>query len=74
MRDMLELHASDGNMAWYRIAKRNALRALTNAQDGDGLYLKTWTGKPSITVGSPPGSLQLDAAAISVFAWLAAIP
>jgi len=74
MRDMLVLHASDGNTAWYRIAKRNALRALSNANDGNGLFLKTWDGKPSTAVGSPPGSLQLEAATISVFAWLAAIP
>jgi Glycosyl hydrolase family 76 len=74
VQDMLELYARDGNIAWYRIAKENALRALTNAHEGDGLYLKTWDGQPSTTVGSPPGSLQLDAATISVFAWLAAVP
>ncbi len=74
LHDMLEFHASDGNVVWYQIAKENALRALTNAHDGNGLYLKTWEGKPSTTVGSPPGSLQLEAATVSVFAWLAAIP
>ncbi len=74
LQDMLELYASDGNIVWYRIAKRNALLALTNANDGNGLYLRTWDGKPSTTVASPPGSLQLDAATISVFAWLATVP
>ena len=74
LHDMLELYAMDGNQQWYRIAKENAERAYTDARDSNGLYLKTWTGRSSETVGSPPGSLQLQAATVNVFAWLAAIP
>ena len=74
LQDMLDFYASSGNPTWYQIAKSNALRALANAQSGNGLYLKTWAGKPSTAVASPPGSLQLDAATISVFAWMAAVP
>ncbi len=74
LQDMLDFYTSNGNPEWYQIAKSNALRALANAPDGNGLYLKTWAGRSSTTVASPPGSLQLDAATISVFAWLAAVP
>lgn len=73
LHDMLELHAMAGGSEWYRIAKENAQRAYANARDGDGLFLKTWTGRSSGTVGSPPGSLQLQAATVNVFAWMAAI-
>lgn len=74
LHDMLELSAKDGNSRWYRIAKENAQRAYSNARDSDGLFLKTWTGRSSGTVGAPPGSLQLQAATVNVFAWMAAVP
>ncbi len=73
LHDLLEFHAMDGGSRWYRIAKQNAQRAFANARDSDGLFLKTWTGRSSGTVGSPPGSLQLQAATVNVFAWMAAV-
>jgi hypothetical protein len=73
LHDMLDFHEMVGSPRWYRIAKENAQRAYANARDSDGLYLKTWTGRSSGTVGSPPGSLQLQAATINAFAWMAAI-
>jgi hypothetical protein len=74
LRDMLELYARDGDISWYRLAKRNARRALRRSRDKHGFYLRTWDGRPAATAGERPGALQLHGATISVFAWLAATP
>jgi glycosyl hydrolase family 76 len=73
VHDLLELYAQDGRHEWYRIAKENAQRAYANARERNDLFLRAWTGQSSDTVGSPPGSIQLQAATVNVFAWMAAI-
>ena len=67
---MLDVYARDHNPRWYTLAVDNAQRALTGAQNGQGLFLKAWDG--SRAPDAPTDSLKIDAATVSVFAWLAA--
>jgi len=67
---MLDLYAHDHDPRWYSLALGNARRALANAQNGAGLFLKAWDG--SRAPDAPADSLKIDAATLSVFAWLAA--
>jgi hypothetical protein len=74
IRDMLEYYARTRDVTWYRLAKRNAKRALRRSRVNHGLYLRTWDGKPSFAAEVRRGSLQLHAATTSIFAWMAATP
>jgi hypothetical protein len=74
VRAMLELYRFDHNPRWYQIAAAAADRALANARDSNGLFLLTWDGRPTQSIGTPPGMLQTHAATTSVLAWLAATP
>ena len=67
---MLDVYGQDHNPRWYNLAVANAQRALTNAQNKQGLFLKAWDG--SRAPDAPTDSLKIDAATVSVFAWLAA--
>jgi hypothetical protein len=67
---MLDVYAQDHNQRWYSLAVANAQRALANAQNKQGLFLKAWDG--SRAPDAPTDSLKIDAATVSVFAWLAA--
>jgi uncharacterized protein YyaL (SSP411 family) len=67
---MLDVYAQDHNPRWYNLALANAQRALANAQNKQGLFLKAWNG--SRAPDAPTDSLKIDAATVSVFAWLAA--
>jgi hypothetical protein len=67
---MLNLYARDHDARWYSLAYDNAQRALANAQNSAGLFLKAWDG--SRAPDAPTDSLKIDAATLSVFAWLAA--
>jgi len=67
---MLNLYAQDHDPRWYSLAAANAQRALANAQNKQGLFLKAWDG--SRAPDAPTDSLKIDAATVSVFAWLAA--
>lgn len=69
---MLDVYAQDHNPRWYSLAVANAQRALANAQSKQGLFLKAWDG--SRAPDAPTDSLKIDAATVSVFAWLAAAP
>jgi Glycosyl hydrolase family 76 len=67
---MLDVYAQDHNPRWYDLALNNAQRALANAQNKQGLFLKAWDGTRA--PDAPPDALKIDAATVSVFAWLAA--
>lgn len=67
---MLDVYAQDHNPRWYTLALANAQRALASAQNKQGLFLKAWDG--SRAPDAPTDSLKIDAATLSVFAWLAA--
>jgi Glycosyl hydrolase family 76 len=67
---ILDVYARDRNPRWYSLAYDNAQRALAHAQNKSGLFLKAWDG--SRAPDAPPDALKIDAATLSVFAWLAA--
>jgi hypothetical protein len=67
---MLDVYAQDHNPRWYELALDNAQRALANAKTNQGLYLRAWDGGRA--PDAPTDSLKIDAATVSVFAWLAA--
>jgi hypothetical protein len=67
---MLDVYAQDHNPRWYSLALGNAQRALANAKTKQGLYLRGWDGGRA--PDAPTDSLKIDAATVSVFAWLAA--
>jgi len=67
---MLDVYAQDHNPRWYNLALANAQRALANSKNKQGLFLKAWDG--SRAPDAPTDALKIDAATISVFAWLAA--
>jgi uncharacterized protein YyaL (SSP411 family) len=67
---MLDVYAHDHNPLWYGLAVANAQRALANARTKNGLFLRAWDG--SRAPDAPTDSLKIDAATVSVFAWLAA--
>jgi hypothetical protein len=67
---MLDVYAQDHNPRWYALALGNAQRALAHAGSKNGLFLRAWDG--SRAPDAPTDSLKIDAATVSVFAWLAA--
>jgi uncharacterized protein YyaL (SSP411 family) len=66
---MLDVYEQDHNPRWYSLALANAQRALDNAPNNQGLFLKAWNGTRA--PDAPADSLKIDAATVSVFAWLA---
>jgi hypothetical protein len=69
LRFLLDLYGHDGNARWCELAASNASRALANARDARGLFLRGWDGKP--VAG---GYLRMQAGTLSLFAWLATVP
>jgi hypothetical protein len=74
IRALLELYRLDHNRRWYDIAAAATNRAIANAKASNGLYMRTWDGKPISSIGTKPGKLQTHAATTSVIAWMAATP
>ncbi len=74
LRWLLELYSFDRNPQMYALAYYNAQRAIADAQDPDGLYAGTWDGSAITLHQADPTMLQVHAATVSVFAWLAATP
>jgi hypothetical protein len=71
---MLALYSLDHNPTLYTLAAENAREAQAHALDGEGLYLRSWSGATLPTADALPGSLQTQAATTSLFAWLAVYP
>jgi hypothetical protein len=71
---MLALYSLDHNPALYALAAANAREAQAHALNGEGLYLRSWSGETLSTADALPGSLQTQAATTSLFAWLAVYP
>jgi uncharacterized protein YyaL (SSP411 family) len=69
---ILNLYALDHNPQWYSLALANAQRALAT-QDANGLFLTGWNHE-QYKDDTEKQALGLDAASLSVFAWLAAVP
>jgi len=67
-RFLLDLHRHNRDPRWYELAAANARRALANARDARGLYLRGWDGKRV-----EGGFLRMHAGTSSLFAWLATI-
>jgi uncharacterized protein YyaL (SSP411 family) len=72
IRALLELYRYDGNARWYRIAETEVRRAMSNAREPNGLYLRTWSGGSPRAIGTRLNLLQTHAATTSAIAWLAA--
>jgi hypothetical protein len=72
IRAVLEVYRLDHDPRWYRVAAHAADRALANAADPSGREMRTWSGLPIGSIGTPSGKLQTHAATTSVFAWMAA--
>jgi hypothetical protein len=71
VRALLELYRLDGKRRWYDIAAAATDRATVAARAPNGLYLRTWDGRPIQTIGTDPNKLQTHAATTSVIAWMA---
>jgi hypothetical protein len=71
---MLALYSLDHNPELYALAAANAREAQTHALNGEGLYLRSWSGETLPVADALPGSLQTQAATSSLFAWLAVYP
>jgi DUF1680 family protein len=71
VRALLELYRLDGKRRWYDIAAVATDRATVAARAPNGLYLRTWDGRPIQTIGTDPNKLQTHAATTSVIAWMA---
>lgn len=67
---LLHLYERDHNPTWFALAYHNAQRALAT-QDANGFFLRGWDGSTKGDDTTKAG-LGLDAATLSVFAWLAA--
>lgn len=67
---MLDVYSRDHDPRWYQLAANNAQRAIANSRNKQGLFLRGWDGRRAPDV--PPDSLRIEAATVSVFAWLAA--
>jgi len=67
---LLNLYARDHASSWYALTYHNALRALSTQNDR-GLFLLSWSGEQKGD-DTRLKDLGLDAASLSVFAWLAA--
>ena len=72
LRSLLAAYRIDHHPRWYRIAGSVGAEALAHAARPDGLYLRTWDGRPISALGTPSDKLQTHAATTSVLAWLAA--
>jgi hypothetical protein len=72
LRSLLAAYRMDHHPRWYRIAAAVGAEALTHAARLDGLFLRTWDGRPISALGTPSDKLQTHAATTSVLAWLAA--
>jgi hypothetical protein len=72
LRSLLEAYRMDHDPRWYRIAAAVGAEAMAHAARPDGLYLRTWDGRPMGALGTPANKLQTHAATTSVLAWLAA--
>ena len=77
-RYVLRLADYDGNARWYRWVEAAAADALRNARE-HGLFLRYWDGSAITDHGHGEGQftwgrLTTHGGAVSVFAWLAAIP
>jgi hypothetical protein len=72
VRSLLELYDLDHNRLWYETAKAITDRAVPLARGPGGVYTRTWQGKPTSTIDTPPGKLQTHAATTSILAWMAA--
>jgi Glycosyl hydrolase family 76 len=76
-RYVVQLGAYDGDPQWWDWARQNADAAIRHAKVGD-LYLKFWDGS-SVTARQHSslqmryGQIQTHGAAVSLFAWLAAV-
>jgi hypothetical protein len=71
---MLALYSLDHDPELYTLAAANAREAQTHALNGEGLYLRSWSGEALPAADAPAGSLQTQAATSSLFAWLAVYP
>lgn len=72
LRSLLAAYQIDHHPRWYRIAASIGTEADQHAARPDGLYLRTWDGRPISALGTPSNKLQTHAATTSVLAWLAA--
>jgi hypothetical protein len=71
---MLALYSLDHDPTLYSLAAENARDASTQALNGEGLYLLSWSGQTLPAQDAEPGMLQTQAATTSLFAWLAVYP
>ena len=74
LRTMLAYGQATGDPRWRALAEHEAQRALANARDSSGLYLRGWDGSDMGAHQALPGMLRTDAATVALFAWLAATP
>jgi uncharacterized protein YyaL (SSP411 family) len=74
VRAMLELYRFDQNPRWYWLAAAATDNAIANARADNGLFLLTWNGSATSSIGTPAGMLQTHAATASVIAWMTATP
>jgi hypothetical protein len=44
---------------------------MAHAAGSNGLYERTWAGRPITAIGTAPGKLQTHAATTSMLAWVA---
>jgi hypothetical protein len=72
VRSLLELYRFDGNSRWYQRAAEAVDGAMANGRAANGLYLLTWEGLGTRSIGTAPNMLQTHAATTSVIAWMAA--
>jgi hypothetical protein len=77
-RYLLRLADYDGDARWYRWAETAAADARRNGRE-HGLFLRFWDGTPMADHGDGAGQfgygmLCTHAGAVSLFAWLAAMP
>jgi uncharacterized protein YyaL (SSP411 family) len=72
VRSLLELYRFDRNPRWYLRAAEAVDGAMAGARAVNGLYLLTWGGLATQTIGTAPDMLQTHAATTSVIAWMAA--
>ncbi len=71
---LLAQYGQTGDRRLYDLAASNARAAASQALDGQGLYLRGWTGESLSSALAPPGLLRTHAATTSLFAWLAVYP
>lgn len=74
VRSLLQLYRLDRDPRRYDAAVREVSRAMANARLSNGLYLLTWDGRLTASIGTPARMLQTHAATTSAVAWMAAVP